>query len=69
MQKLILLLQLLDEAHLRVIILDWFIRYVARLASILQSANVLFDEHVTRVEACDHQTVGVAAQGMPEERS
>jgi hypothetical protein len=69
MQKLILLLQLLYEAHLRVIILDWLIRYVARLASILQSANVLFNKHVTRVQAGDHQAIRVSAQGMPEERS
>ena len=68
MQKLVLLLQLLDEAHLRVIILDWLIRYVARLARILQSANVLFKKHVTRVQAGDHQAVGVATQGVPEER-
>ena len=68
MQKLILLLQLFDQAHLRVIILDWLIRYVARLARILQSTNVLFDEHVTRVQAGDHQAVGVATQGVPEER-
>ena len=68
MQKPILLLQLLDKAHLRVIILDWLIGYVARLARILQSANVLFDKHVTRVQAGDHQTVRVAAQRMPEER-
>ena len=57
MQKPILLLQLLDEAHLRVIILDWLIGYVARLARILQSANVLFDKHVTWIQAGDHQTV------------
>jgi len=69
MEKLVLLLQLLDEAHLRVIILDWLIRNVARLAGILQSANVFFDKHVTWVQAGDHQAVGVTTQGMPEERS
>ena len=68
MQKLVLLLQLLDEAHLRVIILDWLIRDVARLTRILERANVLFDKHVTRVQAGYHQAVGVSTEGMPEER-
>jgi len=69
MEKFVLLLQLLDEAHLRVIILDWLIRNIACLARILQSANVFFDKHVARVQAGNHQAVGVATQGMPEERS
>ncbi len=69
MQKLVLFLQLFDETHLRVIILNGLIRYVARLARILQSTNVLFDIHVTWVQAGDHQAVGVATEGMPEERS
>jgi len=60
MEKFVLLFQLLDEAHLRVIILDWLIRYVARLTRVLQSANILFDKHVTWVQTGNHQAVGVA---------
>lgn len=60
MEKFVLLFQLLDEAHLRVIILDWLIRYVARLTRVLQSANILFDKHVAWVQTGNHQAVGVA---------
>ena len=68
-QQLVLLLELFNQAHLGVLVLDGLIRYVAGLARVLKGVDVFFDVQVARVQARDHQAVRVPAQTVPQEGS
>ena len=61
--------QIRDEFAARVVVDGGFVGDEAGLGGVGEGREVFLKEEVMRVDACDHEAVGVASDGLLEDRS